>query len=89
MAVIAMSKEIKVSDQNYGNRTSKIEINVDSTNMVTATRLLEDWAALMKDGVEYAIASDEETLTVREAREAQRHRQAVEEVVLAIAAITV
>ena len=80
-----ISREVKISDDNYGNSTHRLEFEINAMHLTQVSGLLNSWESLLRSGA--ANFTDTETMTVREARVAEAARAEFDAVVQKIAAL--
>lgn len=60
-----ITREVKVSDDNYGNDTKRLSIEVEAGNLVEASFLMDRWAELVRMA---KTISEDSRMTVAEMR---------------------
>lgn len=78
-----ISREVKVSDDNYGNTTQRLEFNIAVINAGKVSALLDRWEALIRQGVTTKVMDD--SMTVREVREFEQRNGLMEDILGALA----
>lgn len=80
-----ISREVKISDDNYGNSTHRVEVAVDPSDLIIVSSLLDQWEASLRSN---GPARDEESLTVREYEKLKDQRARFETVLSELARYT-
>lgn len=73
-----ISRKVKVSDDNYGNTTQKLEFEVQAQDMSAVNTLLDKWEALVRQGVCTRVMSA--NMTVREVREYEQRNGLMQDI---------
>jgi len=79
-------REMKVSDDNYGNTTKRIELNIPASKFPLAESLLDEWEALVRSGMTLELP-DEDLLPGRIYKEKLMQYASFERVLKDIAAL--
>ena len=69
-----VSRQVKYSDDNYGNTTQTLEFDINSSQLVIVNRLLDEWEAHIR---EYGPMRNTLDMTVREAKEVEVKNEAL------------
>lgn len=77
-----ISHEVKISDDNYGNSTHKMELEIAPEHLVAVSSYLDQWEALLRTR---GPARDEESLTVREYERLKVEREKFNEILATLA----
>lgn len=61
-----ISREVKISDRNYGNSTHSLEFDIAAEDLIEMNALLDKWEGLLRSGsVNFG---DIDNMTVKEAK---------------------
>ena len=69
-----VSRQVKYSDDNYGNTTQTLEFDINSSQLVVVNRLLDEWEAHIR---EHGPMRNTLDMTVREAKEVEVKNEAL------------
>lgn len=81
-----ISREVKVSDDNYGNTTQRLEFEIKSFQAPQVNDLLNRWEAIIRRGVCTHVSNED--MTVREAKEYEAARRELNDVLEQLAVYT-
>jgi len=74
-----ISREVKISDDNYGNSTHKMELEVAPEHLIAVSSCLDQWEAILRTR---GPARDEDSLTVREYERLKIEREKFNEILV-------
>lgn len=69
-----ISREVKVSDDNYGNTTHRLQFEIHVEDLATVHSLLDDWEAILRASNKALSYSEDMSVRELKAYEEQRAR---------------
>ena len=77
-----ISREVKISDGDYGNSTHRLEFEIEKGNLVQAHNLLSEWEAALRSG---PVNESPDTMTRREAKLVNKRKELLNNILLDLA----
>jgi hypothetical protein len=83
-----VSREVKISDDNYGNSTSRLEFTVSAARTFEVLQLLDEWERLLRTKNTALSTADPDSLTMRQMQSLAKWNKELKEVLAALEAVT-
>lgn len=80
-----ISREIKISDDNYGNTTRSLSFEIMPENLAEVEQLFDEYEGILRNGAQLGMF-DMDSLTVKAAKELEEQRVRLTEILQKIAA---